>query len=310
MLRLMTFAAVLVSAFGWMVFAQSPTPGVGAEGGPPSEPLAPVLPDVWRVGGAKWGVEELEVVSAKGDSNVYLLRLPDGLFMVDCATIGSMRVIEGNIRRAGFEPDDVTDLILTHSHADHTEAAQLWRTRHGLRTHLNEIGAVFMDRDDTSLLGHVGEGQPLEYAPFHVDHRVRDGEMFDVAGATMTAICVPGHTLDSTLFTFEMDGRSVGIGGDFVFGPSNWNKEGGGLGAMRNLWKASLPDYRDSLKSVLEMDIDVLLPGHGAVIVGREEVHRNLRLALETIERFLDTPKIYVFGMHKPRLGPWLKERR
>ncbi|MFO7956640.1 MAG: MBL fold metallo-hydrolase, partial [Candidatus Brocadiia bacterium] len=116
MLRLITFAAVFVSAFGWSMFAQSPAPGGGAEGGPPSEPLAPVLPGVWRVGGAKWGVEELEVVSAKGDSNVYLLRLPDGLVMVDCATIGSMPVIERNIRRAGFRPDDVTDLILSHSH--------------------------------------------------------------------------------------------------------------------------------------------------------------------------------------------------
>jgi glyoxylase-like metal-dependent hydrolase (beta-lactamase superfamily II) len=306
----MTFAAVFVSAFGWMVFAQGPAPDAGAEGEPPSEPLAPVLPGVWRVGGAKWGVEELEVVSAKGDSNVYLLRLPDGLVMVDCATIGSVPAIERNIHRAGFEPDDVTDLILSHSHADHTEAAELWRTRYGLRTHLNEIGAVFMDREDTSLLGYVGEGQHLEYAPFHVDHRVRDGEVFDVAGVTMAATCVPGHTLDSTLFTFEINGRTVGISGDFVFGPANWNKEGGGLGAMRNLWKASLPDYRDSLERVLEMDIDVLLPGHGAAIVGREAVRRNLELALETIERFLDTPQIYVFGMHKPRLEPWLKEDR
>ncbi|MFO7955756.1 MAG: MBL fold metallo-hydrolase, partial [Candidatus Brocadiia bacterium] len=208
-------------------------------------------------------------------------RLPDGLVMVDCATIGSMPVIERNIRRAGFRPDDVTDLILSHSHADHTEAAELWRTRHGLRTHLNEIGAVLMDREVTSLLGYVGEGQPLECAPFHVDHRVRDGEAFDVAGVTMTATCVPGHTLDSTLFTFEMNGRTVGISGDFVFGPANWNKEGGGLGAMRNLWKASLPDNRGSLERVLEMEIDVLLPGHGAAIVGREEVRRNLELALE-----------------------------
>ncbi|MFO7958350.1 MAG: hypothetical protein R6X33_14785, partial [Candidatus Brocadiia bacterium] len=92
--------------------------------------------------------------------------------------------------------------------------------------------------------------------------------------------------------------------------PANWNKEGGGLGAMRNLWKASLPDNRGSLERVLEMEIDVLLPGHGAAIVGREEVRRNLELALEALERFLDTPKIYVFGMHKPRLDPWFKENR
>jgi len=148
---------------------------------------------------------------------------------------------------------------------------------------------VFFDRKDSSLLGYVG-------GPFHVDHRVRDGEVFQVAGTVVTATFVPGHTLDSTLFTLKLNGQIVGFSGDLVFGPADWNEEGGGLGAMRTLWKSSLSDYRDSLKRVLEMKIDILLTGHGHIISGSDNVLKELTSALKTVERFLATPKIYVVG--------------
>ncbi len=267
-----------------------------------------ILPGVWRVGGSTWGIKDFPTVSAHGDSNVYLVRLREGLVLVDCATIKGMPIIEENIRRAGFDPDEISDLFIPHSHADHTEAAELWRTRYGLQTHLSEVGAIFLDREDSSLLGYVGGESPLSYAPFHVDHRVRDGEVFQVAGTVVTATFVPGHTLDSTLFTLKLNGQTVGFSGDLIFGPADWNEEGGGLGAMRTLWKSSLSDYRDSLKRVLEMKIDILLTGHGRIISGRDNVLKELTSALKTVERFLATPKIYVFGMHKPQLKVWMEK--
>jgi len=260
--------------------------------------ITEVIPDVWRVGGSSWSVKGLANLSVKGDSNVYLVRLKNSLVLVDCATIKGMPIIEENIRLAGFEANHISDLLITHSHSDHTDAADLWRKRYGLRTHLNEIGAVFLDR---------GEPNPLSYSSFSVDHRVRDGEVFGVAGTKVTATYVPGHTLDSTLFTLELNGQKIGLSGDFVFGPADWNKEGGGLGAMRALWKSSLRDYRDSLKAVLKMEIDVLLPGHGRIIAGRENVRKELATALATIENLLATEKIYIFGVHKPQLKRWMK---
>jgi len=267
---------------------------------------AQVLPGVWRVGGSTWGIKGFPAVSVQGDANVYVVQLSKGLVLVDCATVEGMPVIERNIRAAGFKPEQIGDILIPHSHADHTEAAELWRTRYNVRTHLSEVGAKFLDRRDSSLLGFVGGDSTMRYLPFRVDHRVKDAEVFEVAGTKVTATYVPGHTLDSTLFTLEHQGKIVGLSGDFVFGPADWNPEGGGLGAMRTLWKASLPDYRDSLNKVLAMKIDVLLPGHGRIINGADNVRKELRTALAAIERFLATPKIYVFGMHKPELAPWL----
>ncbi len=278
-----------------------------AKSGDSQRVIKEVIPDVWRIGGTSWGSKDFATLSAKGDSNVYLIQLKNGLILVDCATIKSMPIIEDNIRLAGFEPDQISEMLLPHSHADHTEAARAWRKRYGLRTHLSEVGAIFMDRDDSSLLGFVGGDYPLKYAPFVVDHRVRDGEVFGVAGTEVAATYVPGHTMDSTLFTLELNGQIIGVSGDFVFGPAEWNKGGGGIGAMRTLWKASLRDYRDSLKNVLQMEIDVLLPGHGRIIAGRENVRKELTTALATIENLIATEKIYIFGMHKPQLKRWMK---
>ena len=269
-----------------------------------------VLPGVWRVGGSTWGIKGFPTVSAHQDANVYVMQVPQGLLLVDCATVEGMPLVERNIRSAGFAPEKIGDLIIPHSHADHTEAAELWRTRYAVKTHLSEIAAEHLDRKDSSLLGYVGGDSRLRYIPFKVDHRVKDGEVFEAAGTKIAATFVPGHTLDSTLFTLEHHGKVIGLSGDFVFGPADWNPEGGGLGSMQPLWKASLSDYRDSLKKVLGLKIDVLLPGHGRIISGRDTVQKELETALAAIERFLATPKIYVFGIHRPQFALWLKKNK
>ena len=42
----------------------------------------------------------------------------------------------------GFSPQDIGDVIVPHSHAGHTGAAELWRTRYGVKIHLSEPGAA------------------------------------------------------------------------------------------------------------------------------------------------------------------------
>ena len=56
------------------------------------------------------------------------------------------------------------------------------------------------------------------------------------------------------------------------------------------------------------MKIDILLTGHGHIISGSDNVLKELTSALKTVERFLATPKIYVFGMHKPQLKVWIRK--
>jgi len=255
------------------------------------------LPGAWRVGGGSWGLKAHPVLSVKKDCNVYLLRMAAGYALADCGTIEGKVCIEGNVAELAIASDQVTDLLLTHSHVDHTEAAAQWQSTHHVRVHLHAAGAEHLARGDTCLLGHVDGKSDFTHAPFHVDHAVEDGERFDVAGTEVTSFAVPGHTPDSALYVVEICGTRLGVSGDLCFAPADWDPVPGIIGALRTLWKSNLCAYAKSLKRVLQLDLDALLPGHGFAVTGRDDVRQIVSAALATIERFLATPKIYAFGM-------------
>jgi metallo-beta-lactamase class B len=242
-------------------------------------PYERLLEGLWRVGGDTWN-GTAPALSAEGDANVYLL-CPNGAgALIDCATLAGRERVEANVRETGHEPAELTQLLLTHSHWDHTQAARDWQERYGLATHLNACGAAFLARGDHRLVGYQMHGPAYEFAPFTVDHEVRDGETFDVAGVAVTAHFLPGHTPDSTLYTFELDGVRVGLCGDIAFGPT-----GDGLamvGLLSSLWLSDLDRYVESLRRLAATPIDLLVPGHGNPVIGGERVRAAVEAALAT----------------------------
>jgi len=240
------------------------------------------LAGLCRVGGHGWGVTT--TISGSGDSNVYLLRLDGAIVLIDCGTLEGFPFIERNIREAGVRPEELTDLILTHSHYDHTQAVSEWQARYDLRTHLNAIGTQFLERGDHRLVGYEVEGPDYVFKPFRVDHAIEDGATFHVGSTLFTSHFMPGHTPDSTLLTFDFQGRRIGISGDITFGPS---PHGVTIGWMQELWLSDAAAYRKSLQRLLELPLDLLLPGHGHTIVGQEAIHKAASASLHTVECLL-----------------------
>ena len=145
-------------------------------------------------------------------------------------------------------------------------------------------------RGDLRLVGVPLHGLDYPFAPFPVDHAVEDAEAFELAGIEVTAHFLPGHTPDSTVFLFEHEGVRVGVCGDVAFGP-----KGGGipaLGFLCALWGSDLDDYVASLRRLAELPIDLLVPGHGAVVWGRDEVGAAVARALNTAERLAADPAV------------------
>ena len=91
----------------------------------------------------------VNAVSAEGDANVYLLRGVGTHALIDCATNAGRPHIETNLRDVGVQPAELSELLRTHSHWDHTQAAYGWQTTYGLRTHLNAVGSEFLGRGET-----------------------------------------------------------------------------------------------------------------------------------------------------------------
>jgi glyoxylase-like metal-dependent hydrolase (beta-lactamase superfamily II) len=61
---------------------------------------------------------EMDSNSLTSYINVFLIKSPDGLFLVDTG-LGNGDTLEKGIKAAGFNPEDVTDVFLTHFHGDH-----------------------------------------------------------------------------------------------------------------------------------------------------------------------------------------------
>jgi hydroxyacylglutathione hydrolase len=241
-----------------------------------------IVPGVWRVGGGSWR-GAVPALSPEQDANVYLLALDGAVALVDCGTRGGRDEVTRNLRSLGVEPDSLSDLLLTHSHWDHTDAAAAWQAvLPALHTHLNRVGASFLARADHRLVGYQLQQPAFAFEPFSVDHEVADGETFELGGAGVTARFVPGHTPDSTLYTLELEGRVIGISGDVMFAPRLGRETV--LGQLCTLWLSNLDEYVESLRRVAEVPIDVLLPGHGDVVVGRRHVAAAHRVTLELAE--------------------------
>jgi len=252
------------------------------------------LPGLWRVGGRSWNGTTAELTSQ--GANTYLLALSDAAVLMDCGTLAERRAIEQNVRQAGIDPDDLTDLILSHSHFDHSEAAAAWQRDRGLTVHLSAVGAEYLSRGDYRLTGSRLNEPGYSFHRPNIDHPMADGETFEIGGASFLATFTPGHTPDSTLVSLALGGRGVGFCGDVTFGP---NDEGrlGNVGWLCMLWQSDLHAYRTSLRKMARMKLDVLFPGHGSPVVGASDVAEAIAASLATIEHFLADPLIRNFGM-------------
>jgi cyclase len=146
---------------------------------------------------------------------------------------------------AGRGPDR---LILTHGHGDHVrgsghfqggEVFAHWQTPEEMRRHLPDLDAVA----DTLAFPTV----------------LFDGELrLDLGGKTLRLFPTPGHSIDGICVYVEED--RVLFGGDVV---------------VTAIVPASFHDARamvQSLARLLELEVELLVPGHGPVVSGAERV--------------------------------------
>jgi glyoxylase-like metal-dependent hydrolase (beta-lactamase superfamily II) len=247
---------------------------------------APALPNsqqivenLWRVGGGSWNGRTTRL-SAELDGNVYLFRSCDTTILVDCATLTGLPDITTNLRQVGVTLQEVDEILLTHSHWDHTDGTAAVQTAApNARTHLNAIGQTFLESADDRLVGYQITPPPHSFERFRVDHGVKDHDKLELRSTRATAYHLPGHTPDSTLYTISTDGITAGFCGDIVFRPRV--HEGPLLGQLCTLWLSNLDHYVESLRRLLDIHLDLLLPGHGDPVRGSEQIKAATEQTLE-----------------------------
>ena len=136
-----------------------------------------------------------------------------------------LAAVEGVLRERDAWPSAV---LVTHHHVDHAEAAVAWSQHFGARLHAST-------NDVAGPGGHV----------------LQDGSHVDLPGLRIEAVATPGHSADHLGFRL---GTGALLSGDHVLG------RGTSVVAHPD---GDLTAYLDSLRRVLDLGPDVLLPGHG-----------------------------------------------
>lgn len=186
----------------------------------------------------------------------YLLCTPElGTAVLVDAPAGSVDPVCEEAERAGCR---ITDLLLTHTHWDHTADAAALVRRTGAKVHVHPADAYRL-RDP---MAHTVWPLPFTIPSVLPDAFVDQGAVVDVAGLRLRVLHTPGHTEGGVCF---VDAANLRVfAGDTLFA--------GSVGRV-DLPGGNEDQLIESIRTQLFAlpDAMVVWPGHGpSTTIGRE----------------------------------------
>ncbi len=141
-------------------------------------------------------------MSHSGTVGVYLLPGAAGTFaLIESGPGSTLETVLAGVREAGFVPEKLTSVLVTHIHLDHAGAAGALAQRFGAEVYVHENGAGHLV-DPSRLLSSAeriygdrmgelwGETLPLPQGSLRA---VRDSETFEILGHRIGVLYTPGH---------------------------------------------------------------------------------------------------------------------
>jgi metallo-beta-lactamase class B len=247
------------------------------------QPSAPAIPDSWKAFFEP--AEPFRVVGpihfvGTADLGVYLVATKAGLILIDGAMPTSAPLLEGSIRKLGFEPKEIRLLLITQAHVDHV----------GTLAHFKKLtGAkVAVMGPDDELLRSGGKTDYLfqeprfRFDPVTADRVLKDGDVVELGGVRLTARRTPGHTRGTTTWITSVEdaGRAYQV----VFPGSTSVNPGTRL--LRNpSYPGIADDYRRSFRLLESLKPDIFLAAHAGFF---DRDAKRARAASEGVRAWVD----------------------
>lgn len=187
------------------------------------------------------------------DVTSYLITTPKGHIVIDGGFAETAPMIVANIRKLGFDVEDVKILLSSHAHYDHAG---------GLAELKRLTGAtLYASAGDLPQLARGGLDDPqfgnrFPFPPVYADRIVRHGQKISLGGTTLTAHITPGHTRGCTTWTMKVNGLDVVfLGSPSV--PSGYRLIG------NRAYPDAVSDYRRQFEILRALPVDIFLASHG-----------------------------------------------
>ncbi len=230
-----------------------------------------VTPSVYLVGDGEMGLSD------PGDCHIWLVKGPDGIFLIDAGGGNDIQPLLNSIRSEGFNPEDISHILITHHHTDHSRGAKALKDITGAQVWISaNKGAYWLEKGTDEELfidfakkhGMYAEDYYWIHCP--VDNAIDDGDTFSVCGVSIQAVNVRGHSTDSLVYLMDLDGLRCAFIGDILM-------VGGEIGLL-NWPDSNLEMYRRDRYKLESLGVDALYPGHKLFVIrnGQAEIDKAL----------------------------------
>jgi len=206
---------------------------------------------------------------AENNCNTYLL---DGNVptLIDPGHHHLFPQLKAKLLKDGFEPSAIKLVVATHPHPDHFEAVQDFLEL-DTKIAMHSEAERFMEEQGAALFRMMGLRPP----PYRVDFHLAEGEL-EVGEHRLQVILTPGHAPGSVCLYWPQ--AKALFTGDVIFSQGLGRTDlPGGRGAL----------LKASIDRLTELEVELLLPGHGPVVRGKTAVKENFYLVRSTFYRFI-----------------------
>ena len=218
-------------------------------------------------------------LSVRDDTcSVYRITINGRSLLIDCGTDAQPGTMGAKI---------VERVLLTHFHRDSCSAARLWQAQ-GAEVVVPYAERRFFEEADLLKASYDTFDNYTSYYPgstslhdLTADRFAHDYESLEWQGLRIDVVPLPGHTFGSVGYLFELDGRRHLACGDLMSAPGQlrdyfWSQ-------WRYMEFQGHINHLESLKTVAELDVDLVLPGHGDAFEPTSQALADLQSALEEL---------------------------
>ena len=178
-------------------------------------------------------------------SNIYVIGKEEAV-VVDTGVGNYANPVWPQLEEIGVTPDRLKGVVLTHAHHDHAMGA-----------------FIILERADPKVFVHERDAAHIATRFGGSLVAVEEGDLIQTELGPVRVIWTPGHTGGSICLYDE--GSKILFSGDTVFPEGSFGRFDGESGSIR--------DLIESLRKLSELEVEIMLPGHGPPVLENAGEH-------------------------------------